>query len=235
MVIVRGALTRAPSFFRVFLNEPIDVKQKRFFRVMPRMTGLMIVLLAIEFLDEFVFGIREAGWPLIRDDLDLSYAQIGVLLSLPRLLGSVVEPPIGILGDVWKRRWLILSGGVVFVAALVLISASQSFLYLLVAFILFYPASGAFVNLSQATLMDSETDRHEQNMACGFAGRGVRRGSVGWGSPTGRRMAGIVLVVRCCDGFCSCGGTGHASGWRFWHRAVRGHGQGPETRNLRRA
>lgn len=33
------------------------------------------------------------------------------------------------------------------------------------AFILFYPASGAFVNLSQATLMDSETDRHEQNMA----------------------------------------------------------------------
>lgn len=165
MVIVRGALTRAPSFFRVFLNEPIDVKQKRFFRVMPRMTGLMIVLLAIEFLDEFVFGIREAGWPLIRDDLDLSYAQIGILLSLPRLLGSVVEPPIGILGDVWKRRWLILSGGVVFVAALVLISASQSFLYLLVAFILFYPASGAFVNLSQATLMDSETDRHEQNMA----------------------------------------------------------------------
>ena len=127
MVIVRGALTRAPSFFRVFLNEPIDVKQKRFFRVMQRMTGLMIVLLAIEFLDEFVFGIREAGWPLIRDDLDLSYAQIGILLSLPRLLGSVVEPPIGILGDVWKRRWLILSGGVVFVAALVLISASQSF------------------------------------------------------------------------------------------------------------
>ena len=103
------------------------MKQKRFFRVMPRMTGLMIVLLAIEFLDEFVFGIREAGWPLIRDDLDLSYAQIGILLSLPRLLGSVVEPPIGILGDVWKRRWLILSGGVVFVAALVLISASQSF------------------------------------------------------------------------------------------------------------
>jgi len=171
VVIVRGALTRAPSFFRVFLNEPIDVKQKRFFRVMPRMTGLMIALLAIEFLDEFVFGIREAGWPLIRDDLDLSYAQIGILLSLPRLLGSVVEPPIGILGDVWKRRWLILSGGVVFVAALVLISASQNFLYLLVAFILFYPASGAFVNLSQATLMDSETDRHDQNMArWGFAG-----------------------------------------------------------------
>jgi FSR family fosmidomycin resistance protein-like MFS transporter len=132
---------------------------------MPRITALMLVLLVVEFLDEFVFGMREAGWPLIRDDLDLSYAQIGILLSLPRLLGSVVEPPIGILGDVWKRKWLILGGGVVFVAALALSSASQSFLYLLVAFILFNPASGAFVGLSQATLMDSEPKRHQQNMA----------------------------------------------------------------------
>ncbi|MDP6512935.1 MAG: MFS transporter, partial [SAR202 cluster bacterium] len=134
-------------------------------RAMPRITTLMLVLLVIEFLDEFVFGIQEAGWPLIRDDLDLSYAQIGILLSLPRLLGSVVEPPIGILGDVWKRKWLILGGGVAFVAALALISASQSFLYLLAAFILFNPASGAFVGLSQATLMDSEPTRHQQNMA----------------------------------------------------------------------
>lgn len=29
-------------------------------------------LLAIEFLDEFVFGAREAAWPLIRTDLGLS-------------------------------------------------------------------------------------------------------------------------------------------------------------------
>ena len=140
----------------------------------------MLVLLVVEFLDEFVFGIREAGWPLIRDDLDLSYIQIGVLLTLPRLLGSVVEPPIGILGDVWKRKWLILGGGAAFAVALVLTSASQSFLYLLAAFILLNPASGAFVSLSQATLMDSEPGRHEQNMArWTFAGSlGVALGAV---------------------------------------------------------
>ena len=132
---------------------------------MPRLTTLVLVLLVVEFLDEFVFGLREAGWPLIRDDLDLSYIQIGVLLTLPRMLGSFVEPPIGILGDVWNRKALILRGGVVFVTALALTSTSQSFLYLLAAFVLFNPASGAFVTLSQATLMDSEPDRHEQNMA----------------------------------------------------------------------
>jgi len=75
--------------------------------------ALVLTVLAIEFLDEFVFGAREAAWPLIRSDLGLSYAQVGLLLS----------------------------------------------------FILSYPTSGAFVSLSQATLMDADPTRHEQNMA----------------------------------------------------------------------
>ncbi len=119
----------------------------------------------IEFIDELVFGVREAAWPLIRDDLSLTYVQIGVLLSLPGLLASFIEPFIAILGDVWKRRALILGGGVVFVVSVALTSLSGSFAPLLAAFVLFYPASGAFVSLSQAALMDTDPDRHDQNMA----------------------------------------------------------------------
>ena len=122
-------------------------------------------LLAIEFLDEFVFGAREAAWPLIRTDLGLSYAQVGLLLGLPSLVSSIVEPFLGILGDTWKRRVLILGGGVVFALALLLTALSQDFPVLLISFIIFYPASGAFVSLSQATLMDTDPARHEQNMA----------------------------------------------------------------------
>lgn len=44
-------------------------------------------------------------------------------------------------------------------------SASQSFFLLLASYILFFPSSGAFVSLSQASLMDAEPRRHEQNMA----------------------------------------------------------------------
>ena len=124
-----------------------------------------LTLLAIEFLDEFVFGAREAAWPLIRTDLGLNYAQVGLLLGLPSLVSSLVEPFLGILGDVWKRRVFILGGGMVFALALLLTALSQDFLVLLISFILFYPASGAFVTLSQATLMDTDPARHEQNMA----------------------------------------------------------------------
>jgi FSR family fosmidomycin resistance protein-like MFS transporter len=121
--------------------------------------------LLIGFLDELVFGVGETAWPLIRTDLHLTYTQIGLLISLPGIIAAFIEPFTGILGDVWKRRALILGGGVFFTLSLALTAVSHSFLPLLISFILFYPASGAFVSLSQASLMDSAPDRHEQNMA----------------------------------------------------------------------
>jgi len=130
-----------------------------------RIGVFVLTLLAIEFFDEFVFGVREAAWPLIRDDLGLTYAQIGVILAVPGLFSSIIEPFLGILGDVWRRRALILGGGGAFGLALLLTALSQDSALLLVAFTLMYPASGAFVTLSQATLMDLDPSHHEQNMA----------------------------------------------------------------------
>ncbi len=123
------------------------------------------IYLLIEFLDELVFGVAESAWPAIQADLHLSYTQIGVLMTVPGIFSSLVEPFLGILGDVWRRRLLILGGGVVFALALLLTGLSYWFGLLLLSFVLFYPASGAFVSLSQAALMDLEPSRHDQNMA----------------------------------------------------------------------
>ncbi len=123
------------------------------------------LFLAIEGLDEIVDGVMGAAYPLIRHDLNLSYLQVGLLLTIPNMLSSVIEPIFGVLGDFGHRRLLILAGGISFAIALLLISLSHDFGSLLAALVLFYPASGAFVSLSQATLMDIEPTRHEQNMA----------------------------------------------------------------------
>jgi FSR family fosmidomycin resistance protein-like MFS transporter len=123
------------------------------------------IYLLIEFLDELVFGVGETAWPLIRDDLGLTYSQIGLALSVPGIIAAFIEPFIGILGDVWRRRLLIIIGGLLFTASLFMTSTSFSFIFLLSSFVLFNPSSGAYVNLSQANLMDSDPDRHEQNMA----------------------------------------------------------------------
>ena len=155
--------------------------------ILPSIT-FILTLLTIEFTDEFVFGAREAAWPLIRNDLNLTYLQIGLLLSVPNVVGNMIEPVFGILGDIWNRRALILGGGIIFTLALVVTAISHSFWPLLISFILFYPASGAFVSLSQAALMDAEPELHEQNMA-----RWTFAGSLG--IVVGPIMLGIMTTL----------------------------------------
>ncbi len=164
----------------------------------------LIVLLAIEFLDEFVYGSREAAWPLLRRDLLLTYAQIGVLLGLPRIVSGLTEPIFGILGDVWRRRALILGGGLIFALALLLVSTSRSYGWLLVSFAMLSPASGAFVSLSQATLMDSDPLQREKNMArWTFAGSlGVVLGPLALG---GLAALSLGLARDVCSDFCGSG------------------------------
>jgi FSR family fosmidomycin resistance protein-like MFS transporter len=84
---------------------------------------------------------------------------------VPNLVSLVVEPVLGIVSVTWRRRVLVLGGGLCFAAALALAAGAPGFWVLLLAFALLYPASGAFVSLSQATLMDLEPDRREHNMA----------------------------------------------------------------------
>src|SRR5262247_4542143 len=77
-----------------------------------------LIYLLIEFIDELVFGIGEAAWPLIRNDLHLNYIQIGFALSLPGFLANFIEPFLFAIGDVWKRRMVILVGGIFFTISL---------------------------------------------------------------------------------------------------------------------
>ncbi|HEX2267525.1 MAG TPA: MFS transporter [Actinomycetota bacterium] len=121
-----------------------------------------------------MFGVWGAALPLIRRDLRLSYQDVGVLLSVPTFISAAVEPTFGILADSGRRRLLIISGGFAFAAGLLAVASATGFPVLLAAFILIWPASGAFVSLSQATLMDMEPDLRERNMA-----RWVLAGSVG--------------------------------------------------------
>src|SRR5258708_29823262 len=150
----------------------------------------VVAVLVIEFLDEFVFGAREGGGAVVRRDRDLTYEQVGLVLSVPGIISVLVEPGLGILGDVWKRRLLILAGGALFAGALVFMATSGSFIMLMLATILLFPASGAFVGLSQSTLMDIDPTRHEQNMA-----RWTFAGSVGVVAGAAALSAAVALNV----------------------------------------
>ncbi len=99
---------------------------------------------------------------------------MGFALSVPGIASLVLEPVIGVLGDMGRRRLLVLAGGLGFALALAFSAVAPTFSLLLAAFVLFYPSSGAFVSLSQATLMDLAPEARERNMV-----RWTLAGSVG--------------------------------------------------------
>jgi FSR family fosmidomycin resistance protein-like MFS transporter len=156
--------------------------------------SVVLALLAVEVLDELVFGAREAAWPVIRRDLDLSYAEVGLLLGVPAYAGMVTEPAVGVLGDTRWRRALVAGGGVAFAASVAGVAVAQSFWPLLLFLVVLFPASGAFVSLSQATLMDLDPDARERNMA---------RWSVAGGAGA---VAGPLAIAAV---------AGWAGGWRW--------------------
>jgi FSR family fosmidomycin resistance protein-like MFS transporter len=70
-----------------------------------------------------------------------------------------------VAGDGRVRHRLVLAGGAVVMASLAAVAAARSATVLLIAFVAFFPGSGAFVSLTQAALVDQAAGRQQQRMA----------------------------------------------------------------------
>src|SRR5262249_52514201 len=84
---------------------------------------------------------------------------------LPSLVGCLLDPLIGAVGDTSYRRKLVVAGGAAFAGSIALVAGAPGFWALLVALLVANPASGAFVGLAQATLMDLLPAERERGMA----------------------------------------------------------------------
>jgi len=87
------------------------------------------------------------------------------------------------VGDTARRRALLVAGGVAFAVSAAWSATATGFTTLLVALVIGNPATGAFVSLAQATLMDLAPAERERNMA-----RWTLAGSFGY-------VGGPVIVV----------------------------------------
>ncbi len=128
-------------------------------------SSITFLFLLIEFFDELNYSVGNAALPALRTDLGLSYVQVGLLLGVPGIINTFIEPVLMLLGDSRFRKHIMLGGGLAIALSMLIIASTNSFALMLVGFIIAYPASGAFVSLSQATLMDLNPKREPQMMA----------------------------------------------------------------------
>jgi len=77
----------------------------------------------------------------------------------------VLEPAVLLLGDTPLRGRLILAGGLLLGIAFLLVGGADRFPVLLLALTVAYPASGAFVGLTQATMIERHPARESEVMA----------------------------------------------------------------------
>ena len=170
-----------------------------------RVSFFVFMMLVIEFLDEFVYSAEEAAWPLVRDTFDLNYVEISLLISIPMFIGTLLDPVFGVLSDTGRRRSIIVGGGLFFAAGLILHGLAPTYEVYMLATIMKFIGSGAFVGIAQATLMDYAPQRRENNMALWtFSGSlAVVAGpivlSISVAAGTGWRplfiIAGLVMIV----------------------------------------
>ncbi len=113
------------------------------------------LLLCMGLLDELVVGIPVVALPLLRDRLGLSYVQIGLLFTAGALSSIVLEPLINLFSDRGSKRPWILSGLLILAVAFVVMSNATSYTLLLLAFIVYFPATDAATGLSQAVVIDA--------------------------------------------------------------------------------
>ena len=70
----------------------------------------LFALYGVELLDELVYGLQSAVLPQLKNDLALNYTEVGLLFTVPGLIGIVADPFIGLLGDTRYRRLLVVGG-----------------------------------------------------------------------------------------------------------------------------
>lgn len=125
---------------------------------------LRYTLLSTPLLDELAFGFPVLALPLLVEDLGLSYTQAGLIFTTGEVSSLVLEPALNIFSDSGSKRLPVLGGMLCLAAGFALVASAPNLAWLLLAFAIIYPASGAAVGLSQAALVDDALDEAPRTM-----------------------------------------------------------------------
>ncbi len=130
------------------------MRTQTLFSRLKQVSILHITLLSMGLFDEIISGFSTIGLPLFREQLGLSYTQIGLIFTVSALISAILEPLLNLLSDRGTKRYWILGGLLVFVLSFILRASTHSFVLLLLTFVLSYPAGDAAIGLSQAVLIE---------------------------------------------------------------------------------
>jgi len=127
---------------------------------------MVAALLLVRFFDEMASFVPTGTLESFRDDLDLSYAQAGAVLTAIAP-GGFVGNAASVAADFTSRRLIVVLGALGYAAAMATFALADSFVVLLVAGFAVGVASTAMVDVSEVALADVAGDRLRTLLARG--------------------------------------------------------------------
>lgn len=115
---------------------------------------LRATLFCLPLIDELVSSIPVLTLPLAREELHISYAQVGLIFTIADLTGLLVNPVLNATSDHWSKPRLVMGGMLGLALGFALAGSSTTFAWLLLAFVVMGATNGAVVGLGGAILID---------------------------------------------------------------------------------
>jgi hypothetical protein len=125
-----------------------------------QVSRVRLLLFGVALLIQMISAFPSVGLPLLRDQVPLSYREVGLLFSAGAVSAMIIEPVVNVLSDLTasKKYWVIGATAVLPVAFL-MASLAHSFVLLLFSFALLYPAHDIVDSTVQTALIDDEPSK----------------------------------------------------------------------------
>ena len=124
-------------------------------------------MLFVDFMDEWVSFFPAGSLETIRGDLDLSYAQAGIILACFSLGGLLGTPIGGVAADFVDRRKLLAGGAFAYAASMALFGLAGDFWVMMFAALLWGASSDPFTHPADVVLAELDPGHFETNIARG--------------------------------------------------------------------
>ena len=134
---------------------------------------------------DLFFALSVPLLPMIKEDMNLSFTEVGLLRSVFSGASAVLQIPAGFLAEVMGEFWLLLAGNIWVAAGLIGMALSPVFLVLLVASFVGGLGGGTQHPLASSMVSRAYDDR----------GRSTAVGTVNFAGDLGKMVAPLVAGV----------------------------------------
>lgn len=158
----------------------------------------LYALIALEFLFGIVYGVFSLTLPILAEHIIVNLALLGVIFSLPEILGTLIDIPIGEFAKRFGRRRTIFYSGVLLAVSSLLFIAFRNPLIFIAVLVFYEVATQSFIipgDAEETALTPARSTGRFNGLLEGFHNLGFSIGPIVAGAAIGFQLEYAFLIA----------------------------------------